>query len=61
MIEKSLFGKFPISVEKKKFEDILEKTSQTYSYIAYPFLLFNRENIIADMKDIKAKMEDIGV
>lgn len=61
MEEKSLFGKFPIEEEKERFNKIMEKFIEVYPNFAYPFLLFNRQQTIDTIKDIKQKLTEIGV
>ena len=61
MIEKSLFGKYPISVERKMFGDILDETMVVFPSMIVPFLLTDRQKAIDGLRNIKAKMEAIGV
>jgi hypothetical protein len=62
MIEKSFFGKLPLSQEKKVIEEIYEDyVFDVYPKVAYPFLLTDREEVVRMLKSIKGRLEEVGV
>jgi hypothetical protein len=61
MEAKTLFGKYPLDIEREKFRKILDKAIEVYPNVAYPFLLFNRDGTVKALREIKEELSEVGV
>jgi hypothetical protein len=55
----SFFGKLPIEQEKQLAKEIWEHTTQAYGRAFFPFMVFDKNIVIYNLREAKRKLGEL--
>jgi len=58
---KSFFGKLPYEEEKRLAEEIIKDMEEVYTKVFIPFIVVDKSIVIEKLKNIKNKLDELGV